>query len=236
MSDMKVIAVTNKKGGVMKTGLAIHIAAEAQRRKRRSVILELDKQGTSTFWSERRPRTDDGKKALPPEVMKIDASQLSQTLSVLNGLGVEIVTLDLPGEHNPGINEAIKAADLVLLPCRPQATDIAASAEPLAVIQRLRKSYAYVMTFVEGKAGRADEAKAELVAAGHPVCPQYIWRRQEHVDAVVKGQTVMETDPDGKAAGEIERLWKWIATQLEKGDERQERNETSGRPVAETRH
>lgn len=236
---MKVIALTQQKGGVSKSTLAIHLAAEAQRQNRRAVVLELDRQGTASFWSGRRPQVD-GKKQ-PPEVMKIDANQLDQTLAVLNGLGVEVVMLDLPGAHNPGVNAAIKAADMVLLPSRPQETDITASAEPLAVVQRLRKRYAYVMTFAEGVGARAKETMAELVSEGHAVCPQFMWRRQEYADAIVQGKTVMEVTPRSaaakKASEEIGQIWKWLSEQLEQRNERKaERDESGSQESAETRH
>jgi chromosome partitioning protein len=219
---MRVIALAQQKGGVMKSTLAIHIAAEAQRKGKRAVILEMDTQGTASLWFTNRRAmagahdllkgADTNK--LPPEVMQIDAAQLAQTLTVLGNLGVSLAVLDLPGSHNTAVNQAIKSADLVLLPARPQDTDIAASAEPLAVVQRLRKPYAYVMTFVEGNGQRADEAQAALEAEGHRVCPQFIWRRQVYADAVSEGLTVMEKEPKGKAADEIKKLWQWLDKQI----------------------
>jgi chromosome partitioning protein len=237
---MQVIALAQQKGGVAKSTLAIHIAAEAQRQGHRAVVLELDRQGTATYWSGQRPTDKEGKKR-PPEVMKIDANQIDQTLAVLRGLGVQVVTLDLPGTHNPGVNAAIKVADIVLLPARPQDTDIVASADPLGVIQRLRKHYAYVMTFVEGKGARADEWREELEREGHPVCPHYMFRRQEYADAIVDGITVMEGGKkraESKAAKDITEIWNWIKKQLETSHERKvERIAASDRQqTSETRH
>jgi chromosome partitioning protein len=178
---MHVIAIAQQKGGVMKSTLAIHIAAEAQRKGRRAVILEMDTQGTVSFWSANRraARANDLLKGadpnkLPPEVIQIEATQLTETLRVLSNNGVALAVLDLPGSHDTAVNQAIKVADFVLLPARPQETDISASADPLAVVQRLRKPYAYVMTFVEGEGQRADKAQAALEDDGHRVCPQFL--------------------------------------------------------------
>jgi chromosome partitioning protein len=220
---MHVIALAQQKGGVAKTVLAIHLAAAAVRRSKRAVVLELDRQGTASFWASQRAALGSAhnlikpveRAKLPPEVMKIEHSQLEQTLTVLAGLGVEVVTLDMPGAHNAAVGSAIKAADLVLIPTRPQEVDITASAETLGVVQRLRKSYAYVMTFAEGKGERAEEAQDALEAEGHPVAPQFIWRRHVYADAIADGETVMEREPKGKAAEEIKSLWRWIEKQLE---------------------
>ena len=81
---MRVITVAQQKGGVAKTTLAIHIAAEATRKGRRAVILELDRQGTASRWSDLRPYTADSNDLLkgvdrakvPPEVVYADAARL----------------------------------------------------------------------------------------------------------------------------------------------------------------
>jgi chromosome partitioning protein len=220
---MHIIAIAQQKGGVMKSTLAIHIAAEAQRKGRRAVILEMDTQGTVSLWSANRGAIVDAhdllkgadNNKLPPEAIQIEATKLSQTLALLSNNGVAVALLDLPGSHNTAVNQAVRAADFVLLPARAFDADIAASADPLAVVQRLRKPYAYVMTFVEATSGkRADDAQEALEAEGHRVCPQFICRRQIYAEAVSEGLTVMEKEPSGKAADEIKNLWKWLSKQL----------------------
>ena len=97
---MHVIALAQQKGGVGKSTLAIHLAAEAQRLGRQAVIIELDRQGTaSALWAAARNQAGLGK----PDVMRQDANQLEQTLHVMRGLGVKVVVLDLPGSANPAI-------------------------------------------------------------------------------------------------------------------------------------
>jgi chromosome partitioning protein len=243
---MHVIALAQQKGGVSKSVLAIHIAAAAVRRNKRAVVLELDKQGTASLWASERATMGSAhdlmkpveRAKLPPEVMKIEHSQLDQTLTVLAGLGVEVVTLDMPGAHNAAVGSAIKAADLVLIPTRPSEVDIRASVETLGVVQRLRKPYAYVLTFVEGKGERAEEAQEALEAEGHRVAPQFIWRRNVYADAVADGETVMEREPKGKAADEIKSLWRWIEKQLEgkaTDESKAVKAESSSERTAETR-
>jgi chromosome partitioning protein len=244
---MKVIAVAQQKGGVMKSTLAIHIAAEAVRRGVKAVVLELDKQGTASLWSERRATVGSAHDLLkpvertkrPPDVIKTESAALMQLLQALSGLGVQMAVLDMPGAHNASVGPAIKAADLVLIPTRPQEVDISASAETLATVQRLRKPYAYVITFVEGKGDRAEEALLALEAEGHPVAKQFIWRRNVYSDAIGAGETVLEREPKGKAADEIKSLYRWIEKQLEgQSDDRKahERDAVSGKQPAQTRH
>lgn len=236
---MRVITLAQQKGGVGKSTLAIHLAAEAVRKGRRAVILELDRQGTASFWSDSRVYTAEAKEGdllakvdrakMPPEVLKIESSQLERMLTALTGLGVDVAVVDLPGTHSPAVGAAIKAADFVLIPTRAHEIDITASAETLAAVQRLDKDYAYVLTFVEGSGGakRAEEATDLLDEVGHLVAPQTIGRRNVFADAIAEGKTAMEKEPNGKAATEIRQLWNWITSKLESANERSEETRVS---------
>lgn len=207
---MHVITLAQQKGGVGKSNLALHLAAEAGR-SGRAVVLELDRQGTSSTWHDTRSETGGGQ----PDVMRVDSTQLAPTLHTLKGVGLDYVFLDLPGTHSPAVNAAIKAADLVLIPARPQEVDIGASAETLGVVQRLKRRYAYVLTFIPATGSRAGEAREALEEAGHPVAPGGIGLRASFVEAITAGKTVQETEPRGKAAGEIRALWTYVQAQLE---------------------
>jgi chromosome partitioning protein len=205
---MKVVSLAQQKGGVCKSTLAVHLAAEAQLRGLKSVIVEIDRQGTSTMWHERRGDR-------PPDVMQQSALKLDQTLTTLRGLGAAVVVLDLPGADNPGVTAALKASDFVLVPTRPTDPDMVASQPTLAAIRRLKKAYAYVLTFVEAAAPRAaNDADEYLRDQGCEVCPHRIARRQAYSDAVAAGHSVMEDEPRGKAAAEIAALWEWLADQM----------------------
>jgi chromosome partitioning protein len=54
---------------------------------------------------------------------------------------------------------------------------------------------------------------AVLKQYGLPVCPIPIIRRAALADAFTDGRAVAELEPDGKAAAEITRSWKWIMKQ-----------------------
>jgi chromosome partitioning protein len=219
---MQVITVGQQKGGVGKSTLAIHIAAEACRKGRRSVILELDRQGTASQWSAKRPYTADSADLLkgvdcakvPPEVVHVDTARLEPALSALSEAGVSLVLIDLPGTHSPAITPAIRTADLVLIPARPNETDIAASGETVAAVDRLGKRYAYVLTFIPAKGSREGEARDALEDAGHTVAPGGFGLLNDYADAIGAGQTVQEWNPKGKAAEQVRSLFRWVEKTL----------------------
>lgn len=224
---MRVITVANQKGGVGKTAVAVHLAVEAERNGMKVTVLELDKQGTASEWNEKRGGQ---------LVNRIDATALDQMLRVLQGVQVDLVIIDMPGSHSSAVNVAVKASDFVLIPARPTTVDISASAETLSVIHRLRKDYAYLLTFVEPtQVKRADEARAALEEGEHPVCRQYVFRRQTYIDALTSGKVAAELEPKGKAEGEIREVWKWLAGKLEDAGVKRELQANS-EIAPETRH
>ena len=219
---MHVITLAQQKGGVGKTTLAIHLAAEAVRKGERAAILEMDRQGTASQWSDARaPVSDEGdllnpvdNAKKPPEVLQVGMRSLGGTLAALANRGCEVVFIDLPGTHSPSVNEAIRRADLVLIPARPAETDIGASGDTLAVAHRFERPYAYVLTLWTVK-DRAEEAREALEDEGHIVAPGAIAHRVAFQDAVSRGVTVQEMEPNGKSAIEIRQLWRWIRDRIQ---------------------
>ncbi len=189
---MKVLTLANQKGGCMKTTCAVHIAAAAEADGVLAAILELDRQATASTWAEAR--------AAPPHVSRIQSNALPQAFKKLLERGTELAVIDCPGSHSPAVAAAIKAADLVLLPCRPQGVDISASAETLATCQRLRKPYAYLLGPCVASETKAAKARAAFEREGHPVAMPDIMQRRVFVDAVERGKTAAEIEPG-------ERLW-----------------------------
>jgi chromosome partitioning protein len=224
---LKVITVASQKGGVGKSNCAIHMAAEAVRKGRKAVIIELDGQGTaSQVWRAARDRLvneDDllrkvDRQRLPPEVVSIHSVQLEKALERYRASGYDYAVIDLPGTDSPGVNHAVNAADLVLVPSRPNATDLASSGKTVGAIHRLNRPYAYVLTFLQRSGKQTEEAREALEEHGHAVAPGGISDLKDYEDAIGTGKTVYEVKSDGKAAREIKALWKWLAKQLEVED------------------
>ena len=51
---MYVLAIVSQKGGVEKSTIAVHLAAEAQAQGQRVLLLDLDPQGSAMEWANRR--------------------------------------------------------------------------------------------------------------------------------------------------------------------------------------
>jgi chromosome partitioning protein len=110
---MKTIALVAQKGGTGKTTIAISLAVEAVGRGLSVVVIDLDPQASACRWSDRR-----GEEA--PPVIDAQPSRLSQALAKAAQAGVDLAIVDTPARVEQAAAEAAKAADLVLIPCKPQ--------------------------------------------------------------------------------------------------------------------
>jgi chromosome partitioning protein len=227
---LKVITVASQKGGVGKSNCAIHMAAEAVRNKKKAIIIELDGQGTaSQVWRAKRDRLAGkgdllhkvDREPLPPNVVSIHSVQLEGILERYRASGYDYAVIDLPGTDSPGVNHAVNASDFVLVPSRPNITDLMSSGKTVGIIHRLNRPYAYVLTFLQRSGKQAEEAREGLEEDGHVVAPGGISDLKDYEEAIESGKTVYEIKRDGKAADEIKRLWKWLAKQLEVEDAKQ---------------
>ena len=91
---MKTIALVTQKGGTGKSSIAVSLAVAAAEAGQSSYVLDLDPQGTSKNWFERR-------EAETPQVAAIDANQVERALSALRQQGLGLVIIDTAGVDAP---------------------------------------------------------------------------------------------------------------------------------------
>jgi chromosome partitioning protein len=116
---VRTVAIISQKGGAGKTTLAIHLAAAAAA-EIVSLIVDTDPQATASRWGEWRGGTD-------PEIIDCGApSLLASKLSKAAELGAELAVIDTPPHADAMARQAARLADLILVPCRPKAFDLAA--------------------------------------------------------------------------------------------------------------
>jgi len=65
---MKTVLVASSKGGVGKTTIATHLAAQSAVAGQRTVLVDADPQGSSTRWAQRRA-------GMPSAVLPIDGTR-----------------------------------------------------------------------------------------------------------------------------------------------------------------
>ncbi|MBD2841927.1 ParA family partition ATPase [Erythrobacter rubeus] len=207
-SSPHVIAIVSQKGGSGKTTLAVHLASRAAQAGRESCIVDTDPQATAAAWS-------DWRGDYLPVVVTSPPARLGRTIESAKKNGVDFVVVDTPPHADAAAREAIKAADIVLIPSKPRAFDLHALA-PIADLISFAKKPAYVVlnSVPAGATVLSEEARKSAKKMGLKMCSVSLGDRAAFHRSSAKGETAAEIDPEGKAAKEIEKLWKWLGKKL----------------------
>jgi len=201
---MNVLAFASRKGGSGKSTLAAHLAARVHRPSRPCLLIDEDPQGSLTLWN--KLRKDD---ALPLKIVKRD---ITDTLRKAKRDGVEWVFIDTPPNMSVSVSDAIQAATLVIIPCRPGVFDLVAVQETIGFARRARTPYAVVLNGAPPKrqdiesplVTYARECLAELKT---PVWGGQITQGASFSLAPAEGEGAKEYDADSYSTSETERLW-----------------------------
>lgn len=196
---MKTIAIVSQKGGAGKTTLAIHLAVAFVQAGRDTAIVDLDPQASATNWRDRRA-------AELPVVISAHASRLQHEMKRIGESGGEVLLIDTAPHADGAALEAAKAADLVLIPCRPAILDIEALANTLQLVRVTKTPVLIVLNAVAATGGEAAEAAEAIAGLDAEVCPVQLGNRVAFSRSLITGRTAQEFEPEGKAAREVERL------------------------------
>jgi len=200
---MPTIAIISQKGGAGKTTLAIHLAAAAEDAGHTALVIDLDPQATASQWAAWR-------KDAPPVVIDSAPPRLAAKIGQATGQGANFIVIDTPPHADSAASAAVEAADLVLIPCRPSAFDLAAVQTTASLVKMRGKPAFVIFTAGSPTAPRMyDEAVQVVQGYGLEACPHIIADRAAFRHAAAEGKTAMEIEPDGKAAAEVRELYKW---------------------------
>jgi chromosome partitioning protein len=199
-----IIGVLNQKGGVGKTTIAVHLAASLAQQGTRVLLVDADPQGSALDWDAAREAdplfTVVGK---PSKTLHKDMERFAQDY--------EYVIIDGPPRVDVIARAAILASDLVLIPVQPSPYDVWAAEEIMSLVreagvfkENLKCVFVINRKIVNTAIGRdVSEALAQYEI---PVLKTAICQRVAFAESASKGQTVLETEPNGTAAQEIRNL------------------------------
>lgn len=196
---MHVVAVLNQKGGSGKTTIATNLASAIQRRDYRVALIDADPQKTASEWAARGQGTPPTYEATTDLETNVPALEESFDLVVVDGA---------PRMTNLA-TEAVKVADLVLIPTQPSGADIWAAEDILDIIKARQKiadspDAAFVVSRAVARTNLADSVQDALESYGVRVLDSRTGHRVAYPEALGAGLSVLDTN--GKAAQEIEAL------------------------------
>ena len=139
---MIVIKLASRKGGTGKTTLAINLAAIADRSGQQACVVDMDPQNSPAVW--RRLRDQD-KTLRRLATGSSRPGGLPRLLSELRRRGMHWVFIDTPPNLTSTVEVAIKHADLVLIPTRPDALNLDAITSTIVLARQHKKRYVVVI-------------------------------------------------------------------------------------------
>jgi chromosome partitioning protein len=208
------VAVLNQKGGVGKTSLAVNLAAAAHLGGKKTLLVDMDRQGSAFDWSAARK---DGSRLEGLAVVRADRALPIARLREM-AAGYEVVLLDGPPRLGEVTRSAACFADVVLVPVQPGPFDLWASVETLseldqadalrAELGRAPMRRLFVLNRAAARTLLAREAPKLLSEAGRLV--GVIHQRIAFPEASALGESVLTMAPSSPAASEVRRLWRAV--------------------------
>lgn len=212
MPQTVTVALVNQKGGVGKTTLSTNLAAAAHLAGHRTIVIDLDAQGSALDWYTAR---SEGSPLSALAVAKADRALTRPALATLTE-HYDVAILDAPPRLDALTQSAAVAADLVILPLQPSPYDLWAASETLATLETadsIREQLGLapaprLAVLNRMQAGtligrQAREAVAEVADLSDVV----IHQRVAFATAASAGESVLTTEPKGRAAAEIQALF-----------------------------
>jgi chromosome partitioning protein len=207
---MRTIALVTQKGGAGKSTLASSLAVAAHESGERVCLIDMDPQATLTTWSQTRGATD-----IP--VIAVSPAKLKAALAALEGKGMTLAIIDTPGAEGAASSAAMAAAQLSVIPSRPTAFDLWASANTRKALKDLRAEYVFLLNQCPPaqQSARIGDGVAALEAMGGLLSP-LVLARVDYQEAARLGWGVTEFNATGAAAGEMRALWASLKRRLAK--------------------
>ena len=177
---MVIITFASRKGGSGKSTLAAHLSAYANKASRRCLLVDADPQGSLTLWHSLRKGNE--------LLLRNGVRGIDNVVKAAKDAELEWVFIDTPPQISGVVNDAIRAATLVVIPARPSVFDLDAVKETIAYCRERRKPYAIVVNgapavrdgneapIATSARKSLDDLKAPVWAARLPIARPTRWR------------------------------------------------------------
>ena len=208
---MRTLAFVTQKGGSGKSTLASSLAIAARDAGEKVFVIDMDPQASLVKWAKARGE-------ISVAVEAVTSARLPQALAMLEKKGVTLVVIDTPGTDSGEARAAMKAADLCIIPARPNVFDLWASELTRKALKELRREFVFLLNQCPPaqQSARVEEGAKALEAMGGLITP-LISARVDYQEAARNGQGVTEYNQGGIAAEEMRKLWSSLKRRMARG-------------------
>jgi chromosome partitioning protein len=222
---MNTVAVVGDKGGSGKTTFVVNLAALASA-VAPTLVIDTDPQASIEVWSNLRPA-----ELMRPKCLASTAHKLPQHVADARRAQFEWTLIDTAPGEPPAARVAVQAADLVLIPIKPDLFSFEAIIKTVAMVRSYRKMYGI---FINSAPAKREGREAPLVRTiRHKLHEEenlahfgkFLWNAQITGRNIVptalnQGLGIVEVASDELAGQEFRSLWLAVAHLLEVGKKR----------------
>lgn len=198
--EQQIIVIAQQKGGVGKTTLTAHLAVALSQRKKRVAVIDIDPQGSLTQWYSLREARF-GTEYTGFTFENVPGWRASTMINRLKN-DHDLILIDNPPHAETEMRNAIRAANLVLVPVQPSPTDIWATERTLEMAHQEGVPAYTVLNRCPNNSKLAKFCSKQLPN----LMKHILGNRVAFANCMLDGRTVTETEPNGPAAKEIKAL------------------------------
>ena len=205
-----VITVAQQKGGAGKSTLACNFAVAFAKIGSKVAIIDTDPQQTITNWNKIREKNNSINK-IDINVSSSNGWKVNNEISKLHKF--DIVIIDSPPHMETETKSAIRAANLVIVPCQPSPNDLWATESTLEIIKKENKNMILILNRCSHNSKLLKQVESHFAKN---IVKYSISNRVAFATSMMAGLTIIETEANLAVTNEILQIAKTLYNNIPK--------------------